>query len=124
MKHAVTLIAALAFAAPALAQTTPAPAAAPDAPAASGPAPSSPAASGAEAEGGKEGVKALRASCRDEAKAKDLKGDAKREAISACVVRQRPDLAGREQCRTEGFGKGLRKKELHAFVKECAKTKG
>lgn len=124
MKHALIMLASLALAAPALAQTAPAPASAPAAPTTPSQAAPAPMAPSSEAEGGKDGVKALRASCRDEAKAKDLKGDAKREAISACVVRQRPDLAGREQCRTEGFGKGLRKKELHAFVKDCAKTKG
>ncbi len=114
MNHAPILLAAFALAAPAFAQTAPAPAAAPGA--------LSPGMAGAESTGG--GVKALRASCRDEAKSKGLKGPAKREAVAACVVRQRPDLAGREQCRTEGFGKGLRKEELHAFVKDCAKTKG
>ncbi len=124
MKHALIVLVALALAAPAFAQTAPAPAAAPIAPAASNPAAPNADAPGSETESGKDGVKALRASCRDKAKSQGLKGSAKHEAVSACVVRQRPDLAGREQCRTEGFGKGLRKKELHAFIKDCAKTKG
>ena len=120
MKHALIVLAAIA-AAPAFAQTastqsqtTPTPAGA-----------ATPARSAAQGAGGHDdGVKALRASCRDEAKSKGLQGSAKREDVSACVVHQRPDLTGREQCRTEGFGKGLRKEELHAFVRECAKTKG
>ena len=66
----------------------------------------------------------MRASCRDETKSKGL--TAPRQARGYICLRggQRPDLAGREQCRSEGFGKGLRWEELHAFVKDCAKTKG
>ncbi len=116
MKHVPILLTAFALAVPAYAQTAFVPATAPSA---SNPVPSS-----SEVESTRGGVRALRASCRDEAKSKGLTGPAKREAASTCVVRQRPDLAGREQCRSEGFGKGLRKEELHAFVKDCAKTKG
>ncbi len=47
----------------------------------------------------------------------------KRQAVSACVVAKRSDLASREQCSTDGFNKWLRKHELHAFVEECAKAK-
>lgn len=110
MKHALIVLAAVSLATPALAQMA----------AGSTGAPSSDEAG----RGADSGVKALRASCREEAQSKGLTGPAKREAVSACVVRQRPDLVGREQCRTGGFGKGLRKEELHAFVKECTKSKG
>ncbi len=116
MNHALIVLATLTLATSAFAQTAPAPAVAPAA--------SSPVSTSAEAGSIKDGVKAVRAGCRDEAMSEGLKGPAKREAVSACVVRQRPDLAERERCRTEGFGKGLRKEELHAFVKDCAKTKG
>ena len=47
-----------------------------------------------------------------------------RKAVSDCVVKVRPDLAVREQCRADGFAKGLRKEELRAFVKDCARSKG
>ena len=118
MKHALIVLAALSLAMPALAQTTTGPTAAPTGPGPAGPA-SDEAGPGADG-----GVKALRMSCREEAQSKGLIGPARREAVSACVVRQRPDLAGREQCRADGFTKGLRKEDLHAFVKECAKSKG
>ncbi len=109
MKHALIVLAALSLATPALAQTAAGSTAAPS--------------SDEGGRGAEGGVKALRASCREEAESKGLKGPAKREAVSACVVRQRPDLAGREQCRTDAFGKGLRKEELHTFVKDCTKSK-
>ena len=129
MKQVLVLVATLAAATPALSQApSPAPAApAPAAPAADTPAAPASAASDPN-EGGTTpaagGVRALRASCRQEASSNGLRGPAKREAVSACVVRQRPDLAAREQCRTDGFGKGLRKEELHAFVKACVASRG
>ena len=69
-------------------------------------------------------IRSVRETCRETAKSDGLKGDAIRKAVSDCVVRVRPDLAGREQCRLDGFAKGLRKEELRAFVKDCAKSKG
>ena len=61
----------------------------------------------------------MRETGRDSAKSEGLTGDALRRAVSDCVVKVRPDLAGREQCRMDGFAKGLRKQELRAFVKDC-----
>jgi hypothetical protein len=76
---------------------------------------------------GRPKAKEVRADCKADAEAKGLKGDDKREAVMACVVKQRPDLAAkmaaREQCRTDGKAKGLQKDELKAFVKDCAKGK-
>ena len=66
----------------------------------------------------------LRESCRDAAKGEGRRGADMREAISACVVKARPDLSGREQCRADAFAKGLRKEAFHDFVKDCAKSKG
>ena len=117
MKPGLIVVAAFAVAAPAFAQTAPTTAIPP---ASIALAPSA----DPDQDGPAGGVKALRASCRDEAEAKGLKGPDRRFAISACVVRQRPDLAGREQCRMQGFGKGLQKEERHAFVKGCMKAKG
>lgn len=70
------------------------------------------------------GVKAIRQACREEVTDQSLRGEARMKAISACVVKKRPDLAQREQCRIDGWEKGLRKDELKSFVKDCAKAKG
>lgn len=124
MKQAFVVLTALSFTVPAYAQVT----SSPTSSVAAAPTPNVPSSTTANtdeaAPGAAIGIKPLRASCRDEARAKGLKGVAKRQAVSACVVQQRPDLASREQCRSDGFSKGLRKQELHAFVKDCLKTKG
>ncbi len=99
------------------AQTAPAPAPAPSAVS-----PASPAAPELDKQGRPKG-KEVRAECKADADSKGLKGDDKRKAMMECVVKQRPDLAAKEQCRMDGFAKGLRKEELKAFVKDCAKGK-
>ena len=118
-----TLMLAL-FAAPAFAQTAPPTAPAPGAPpAATAPTPA-PAAGMEMTKDGKPKAKAVRDACRTEAEGEGLKGMAKQKAVSACLVKQRPDLAEKEQCRMDGRAKGLKKDELKAFVKDCAKAKG
>ena len=104
---------ALATAGQARAQTAPDAPSAP--PSASEPAPGASAGPGS--------VKELRATCRTEAKGQGLSGDALHAAVSACVVRARPDLAVREHCRTEGRTQGLHKDGLRSFVKDCVKSK-
>lgn len=110
MKRYLVVMAVVAFASQVQAQ----PAADP---AASGGAPT------AQAGAGPGGLKELRATCRTEARGQGLSGDALHAAVSACVVRARPDLAVRERCRTEGRAQGLHKEGLHSFVKDCVKAK-
>ena len=105
------------------AQTAPAPAPAPSAVSPASPvSPTAPAAPELDKQGRPKG-KEVRAECKADAELKGLKGDDKRKAMMECVVKQRPDLAAKEQCRMDGFAKGLRKEELKAFVKDCAKGK-
>jgi hypothetical protein len=68
-------------------------------------------------------VRDLRASCRKDAKAQGLEGDKLHEAVSACVVRARPDLAVSEQCRTEGRTNHLHKAGLRTFVRDCKRAR-
>jgi hypothetical protein len=124
MKLFVALTAAsIAFAVPAFAQTTPpAPAAAP----ATTPSPATAAPMAvpiSTTKDGKPKAKEVRKACAADAKAKGLKGDDKRKAEMDCVVKERPDLAAKEQCRMDGKAKGLKKDELKSFVKDCAKGK-
>lgn len=117
---ALALVATVFLALPAFAQS-PAPDAAPAAaapPAAATPGDAQP------AKGGKAKPKEIMMGCRSDAKAQGLKGPAMRKAVDDCVVKQRPDLAGRVQCREDGRAKGLKKDELKAFVKDCVKGKG
>jgi hypothetical protein len=108
------------FAIPAMAQTpapaapaTPAPAAAP-----------APAASDLTKDG-KPRMTAVRAQCQSEIQAQSLKGDARKQAMAACIVKARPDLAAAMKCRMDPQAKGLDKDARRAFVKDCvAKSKG
>ena len=122
---ALALVVAFGLAAPALAQ----------APAASlSSAPPSPASTPVPAPAadltktGKPRAKEVRKTCRDEAKAQGLKGDARRKAVSDCFIKQRPDLAAqenaREQCFTDAKAKGMKKDARKDFMKECRKAKG
>jgi len=90
---------------------------APAAPAASNASPTAPA-----AEGTKPKPKEILASCRDEAKTQGLKGDARKQAVQECFVKQRPDLAAWEKCRTDPQMKGKEKDERKALMKECLKN--
>ncbi len=114
----------LFFTDPTFAQTAPAPApavaATPAAPA------TTPAAPELDTQG-RPKAKAVRAACKADAETKSLTGDDKRRAVTACVIKQRPDLAGKleakQQCRVDGEAKDLKKDALKRFVKDCAKTK-
>lgn len=118
-------LAALAFlvAAPAFAQT-PAPVS-PAAPVlAPAPAPATPAAP-AMTKDGKPRMKEVRMQCRDETKAANLKGDARKQAMADCIVKQRPDMADRVKCQMDPSLKGMDKDARREAVKACvAKTKG
>ena len=105
---------------PALAQT---------APTAPVPAASAPAATAATApdttKDGKPRMKVVRAQCRDEIVGQDLKGDARKQAMAACIVKARPDMEARVKCRMDPQAKGLDKDARRTFVKDCvAKAKG
>ena len=106
--------------APSFAQT-----AAPAAPAAPAvtPAPAAPAASDMTKDG-KPRMKIVREQCRDEVKAGGLKGDARKQAMGACIIKQRPDMEARVKCSMDPSLKGMPKDARREAVKACvAKTK-
>lgn len=106
----------------ALAQTAPAAPAA--TPATAAPATAAPAASDLTKDG-KPRMKVVRAQCKDEIKGQDLKGDARKQAMAACIVKARPDMAARVNCSMDPGAKGLKKAAKRDFIKACvAKTKG
>lgn len=68
---------------------------------------------------GKPRMKMVRAHCREEVKGEKLKDDARREAIAACIVKQRPDMAARVRCQMDPGLKGMEKTARHAAVQAC-----
>ncbi len=112
---AALLMTGVLVAGPALAQQNP-PAAPPPATETKSPEP-------ALTKSGKPKAKDVRAQCREDAKAKGLKGDARSEAIEDCFVKARPDLAAAEECRTDPKLKNLDKDARKAAIKECVKSK-
>ena len=74
---------------------------------------------------GKPRMKIVRAQCRDEVKGQSLKGDARKQAMADCIVKQRPDMEARVKCQMDPSLKGMEKSARHAAVQACvAKTKG
>ena len=70
-------------------------------------------------------MKVVRDQCRVEVKAQRLKGDARRQAMSDCIVKERPDQSARLKCASDPQARAMAKDARRAFVKECvAKTKG
>ena len=120
LRHLPSLtVLAFLVAAPAFAQTP-----APVAPAAPTTAPETPTAP-AMTKDGKPRMKEVRARCRDETKAANLKGDARKQATADCIVKQRPDMADRMKCQMDPSLKGMDKASRREAVKACvAKTKG
>jgi hypothetical protein len=116
----VILAAAFSLAAGAVFAQTPAPSV-PTAPVVA-PAPAAPSAIPLTKDG-KPRAKEVRAACRAEAKGQGLKGDARKQAVADCVVKQRPDLAARMQCSMDPKAKGLDRDAKRAFIKDCIKGK-
>ncbi|MDX7949719.1 hypothetical protein P7D22_00820 [Lichenihabitans sp. Uapishka_5] len=98
--------------------------AAPAAPAAQA-APAATAAGSAElTKDGKPRMKVVRAQCRDVVKSQDLKGDARKQAMADCIVKQRPDMEARVKCHMDPSLKTMDKGARSAAIKACvAKTK-
>lgn len=69
--------------------------------------------------GAKSSAKDLIASCRSDARAKGLKGDALKSAVNDCVGAQQPKTAARLECRQQGKAQGKSGDDLKAFVKSC-----
>ena len=69
--------------------------------------------------GGKASVKALKASCRADAKSHGLSGTAFQKSVLDCVAAQRPKAAERMACRQQGKKKGLAGSGLKNFVETC-----
>ena len=74
---------------------------------------------------GKPRAKEVRSSCRDAAKAKDLKPREQpfRSFMRDCIGKQRPDLVKAYDCRQEARDKKVEKAEIRAYIKTC-KAKG
>jgi psiF repeat len=110
---AVVFVAGSAFA-----QTTapaPGPAAAPPAAVA----PASPAPEPALTKDGKPRMKVVRAQCREEAKTGGLKGDARKQAMADCIVKQRPDMEARMKCQMDPSLKSMDKDARRVAIKAC-----
>ena len=121
-----TFAAALLLSSTAAFAQTAAPAAAPAAtPAAAATAPAAPASSATLTKDGKPRMKVVRAACRDEVKGQNLKGDARKQAMGDCIVKQRPDMQAQVKCGLDPSLKGMDKAGRHAAIQACvAKTKG
>ncbi|MCW6510854.1 hypothetical protein [Lichenifustis flavocetrariae] len=119
-----TAIALLCASTSAFAQAT-APAAPAPAPAPAAAAPATPPAASDMTKDGKPRMKVVRAQCREEVKGENLKGDARREAMGACIVKQRPDKEAQVKCSMDPSLKGMAKSARHDVIKACvAKAKG
>jgi hypothetical protein len=120
----ITAAALLLTSSAAFAQTTaPAPAAAPAATAT--PAAATPAATTELTKDGKPRMKSVRAACRAEVKDQSLKGDARKQAMADCIVKQRPDMEAKVKCQMDPSLKGMEKSARHAAIQACvAKSKG
>jgi len=112
---AALLVTGMLVAGPALAQNPP--------PAATPPATETKPSEPSLTKSGKPKAKDVRAQCREEAKTKGLKGDARSEAIEDCFLKARPDLAVAEECRTDAKLKNLDKEARKTAIKECVKAK-
>ncbi|UDL94315.1 hypothetical protein LGH83_17635 [Lichenihabitans sp. PAMC28606] len=123
MKIVSSLVLVLALGlTPALAQTAAAPAT--TAPAAAAPATTAAPVASDLTKDGKPRMKVVRAQCKDEVQGQGLKGAARKDAMAACIVKQRPDKAAAMKCRMDPQTKGMDKTARKAFVKDCvAKTK-
>lgn len=109
----------------AFAQTTPPAAPATPAPAAAAPAATTQPAASDLTKDGKPRMKVVRAQCRDEVKGQNLKGDARKQAMADCIVKQYPDMEARVKCQMDPSLKGMDKTARHAAMQACvAKTKG
>lgn len=74
---------------------------------------------------GKPRMKVVRAQCKDEVKGQNLKGDARKQAMAACIIKQRPDMEARVKCQMDPSLKGMDKAARKDAVKACvAKAKG
>ena len=101
---------------------TPAPA---TAPAATAPAATTQPAASDLTKDGMPRMKVVRAQCRNEVKGQNLAGDARKQAMAACIVKQRPDMEARIKCQMDPSLKGMEKSARHTAVQACvAKAKG
>lgn len=74
---------------------------------------------------GKPRMKIVRAQCKDEVKGQNLKGDARKQAMAACIIKQRPDMEARVKCQMDPSLKGMDKASRKEAMKSCmAKAKG
>jgi hypothetical protein len=89
-------------------------------PAAAGAPPPGAGAASTAPRGGRAAVKALKASCRAQARKHGLAGAALQKSVLDCVGAQRPKVADRMACRQQGTKNGLTGAGLKNFVKTCA----
>ena len=62
---------------------------------------------------------AVRAQCRDDARAQGLKGEDRVASVDACYAKALPERAAALKCRRDGKAKGLAGTELRDFTKQC-----
>ena len=66
-------------------------------------------------------IQGERKTCRDQAQAQGLKGDAIRSAVLDCMGKVDPMAAKRMTCRQAGMAKSLSGDDLRKSVQECMK---
>lgn len=67
----------------------------------------------------------VRATCRDQAEGQGLQGEARRDAMQACMIKARPDKAVLIRCVLDPAGRAMDREAHHTFVKDCvANAKG
>ena len=117
LKRAFIIVAATVLVAgPGFAQTTAPAATTPPPPATATP---SPATTPSLTKDGKPRMKEVREQCREEVKAGALKGDARRQAMGDCIIKQRPDMEARVKCSMDPSLKGMDKDARRTAVKAC-----
>jgi len=67
----------------------------------------------------KDELKTARQACRQDAIGQNLKGQARKDSVQSCMQQKYPVLAKRKTCHDQGTAKGLEKKALRDFVKQC-----
>jgi hypothetical protein len=67
-------------------------------------------------------MKQVRDTCRDEVKARNIKGTERRDAMKSCIIAKKPDMAKPIACAEEARAKGMnRGPERRDFMRTCVR---
>lgn len=67
-------------------------------------------------------MRQVRDGCRDEVRARGVKGPERREAMKSCVLAKKPELAKPMACAEEARAKGLKRgEERRSFMRTCVR---